>query len=129
LVDQQTGAVNIRATFANEEGTLRSGGSGLVRIPKHIDSAIIIPQKTTYELQGKHFVYVLGNDNKIKNTEIEVLVGNLKDSYVVTGGLNAGDKIVIEGIASLRNDMIINPDLVEGNNLSENQATGKQTNN
>ncbi|HPE77876.1 MAG TPA: efflux RND transporter periplasmic adaptor subunit [Draconibacterium sp.] len=129
LVDQQTGAVNIRATFSNEEGILRSGGSGLVRIPKHISSAIIIPQKTTYELQGKHFVYVLGAENKIKNTEIEVLVGNLKDSYVVTSGLNAGDKIVIEGIASLRNDMIINPDLVEDNNLSENQTTGKQINN
>lgn len=129
LVDQQTGAINIRATFPNTEGTLRSGGSGLVRIPKHIDSAILIPQKATYELQGKHFVYVVGADNKIKNTEIEVLVGNLKDSYVVSGGLNAGDKIVVEGIASLRNDMIINPDVVEGNDLSENLATGKQTNN
>ena len=129
LVDQQTGSVNIRATFANEKGILRSGGSGLVRIPKHIDSAILVPQKVTYELQGKHFVYVLGADNKIKNTEIEVLTGNLKDSYVVTSGLNAGDKIVVEGIATLRNDMIINPELVEENDLSENLATGKQANN
>lgn len=129
LVDPQTGAINIRATFANDEGTLRSGGSGLVRIPKYIDSAIIIPQKATYELQGKHFVYLVGADNKIKNTEIEVLIGNLKDSYVVTNGLNAGDKIVVEGIASLRNDMIINPDIVDDNALSENSATGKQINN
>jgi membrane fusion protein (multidrug efflux system) len=129
LVDPQTGAVNIRATFVNADGTLRSGGSGLVRIPKHIDSVLIIPQKATYELQGKHFVYVLGNENKIKNTEIEVLIGNLKDSYVVLSGLNAGDKIVVEGIASLRNDMTINPDLVDGSNLSENPATGKQINN
>jgi membrane fusion protein (multidrug efflux system) len=129
LVDPQTGAVNIRATFVNADGTLRSGGSGMVRIPKHIDSVLIIPQKATYELQGKHFVYVLGNENKIKNTEIEVLIGNLKDSYVVLSGLNAGDKIVVEGIASLRNDMTINPDLVDGSNLSENPATGKQINN
>jgi membrane fusion protein (multidrug efflux system) len=129
LVDPQTGAINIRATFANDKGLLRSGGSGLVRIPKHIDSAIIIPQKATFELQGKHFVYVVGADNKIKNTEIGVLIGNLKDSYVVTSGLNAGDKIVVEGIASLRNDMIINPDVVDGTDLSENMATGNQINN
>jgi membrane fusion protein, multidrug efflux system len=129
LVDPLTGAINIRATFSNPEGTLRSGGSGKLRIPKQIDSAIIIPQKATYDLQGKHFIYVLGNDNKIKNTEIEVLVGNLKDSYVVTNGLKAGDKIVIEGIASLKNDEIINPDLVEVQDLSENSTTGKQSNN
>lgn len=129
LVDPQTGAINIRATFSNPEETLRSGGSGMVRIPKYIDSVIIIPQKTTYELQGKHFVYVVDDNNKIKNTEIEVLIGNLKDSYVVTGGLKAGDKIVIEGIASLKNDEVINPDLAEAKDLSENSATGTQINN
>jgi membrane fusion protein (multidrug efflux system) len=129
LVDTQTGAINIRATFENPEGTLRSGGSGLVRIPKHFDSVIIIPQKATYELQGKHFVYVVGAENKIQNTEIEVIIGNLKDAYVVTNGLNAGDKIVVEGIASLRNDMVINPDFVDASNLSENAATGQKINN
>jgi len=129
LVDQQTGAINIRATFSNPAGMLRSGGSGLVRIPRHIDSAIIIPQKATYELQGKHFVYVVGSDNKIENTELEVLVGNLKDSYVVTGGLKAGDKIVVEGIASLKNNEVFNPDVIDAQDLSENLATGKQINN
>ena len=104
LVDQTTGAVNIRATFPNTEGLLRNGGSGMVRIPQFIESAILIPQKTTYELQGKYFVYLVGADNKVHNTEIEVLVGNLKDAYVVTKGLKVGDQIVLQGIASLRND-------------------------
>lgn len=120
LVDQQTGAVNVRATFPNPEGILQSGGSGLVRIPQKIDSVIIIPQKTSYELQGKYFVYLVGADNKVHNTEIQVITGNLKDSYVVTSGLNAGDKIVLEGIASLRNDTEIKPKLVEAGSLSEN---------
>jgi membrane fusion protein (multidrug efflux system) len=109
LVNQQTGSVNVRATFPNPEGILRSGASGLVRIPQYVDSVIVIPQKTTYELQGKHFVYVVGSDNKVHNTEIEVLIGNLKDNYVVTSGLNPGDQIVLEGIASLRNDTESNP--------------------
>ncbi len=129
LIDQQTGAVNIRAGFPNPEGLLRSGGSGLVRIPQHIDSAIIIPQKTAWELQGKHFVYVVGSDNKVHNTEIEVLVGNLKDSYVVTSGLKAGDQVVLEGIAALRNDTEIKPKLVESGNLSENSPEVNQVKN
>jgi membrane fusion protein (multidrug efflux system) len=122
LVNTETGAVNVRATFPNQQGLLRSGGSGLVRIPQFVESAIIIPQKTTFELQGKHFVYVVGADNKVHNAEIEVLVGNLKDSYVVTSGLNAGNQIVLEGIISLRNDTEIKPKLVDAGNLSENTA-------
>ena len=129
LIDQQTGAVNVRATFLNPNSILRSGGSGLVRIPQRIDSAIIIPQKTTYELQGKHFVYLVGADNKVHNTEIEVLTGNLKDSYVVTSGLTSGDKIVLEGIASLRNDTEIKPKLVEAGSLSENMPATNQVKN
>jgi membrane fusion protein (multidrug efflux system) len=129
LVDQTTGAVNIRATFPNTEGLLRSGGSGSVRIPQFISSTIIIPQKTTYELQGKYFVYLVGADNKVHNTEIQVLTGNLKDSYVVTNGLNVGDQIVLQGIASLRNDAEIKPKLVEVGSLSENMPAANQAKN
>ncbi len=126
LVDQTTGAVNIRATFPNTEGLLRNGGSGMVRIPQFIKSAILIPQKTTYELQGKYFVYLVGADNKVHNTEIEVLVGNLKDAYVVTKGLKVGDQIVLQGIASLRNDAPIKPKLVAAGSLSENMPSVNQ---
>jgi membrane fusion protein (multidrug efflux system) len=126
LVDPQTGAINVRASFPNSEGILRSGGSGMVRIPQLIDSVLIVPQKTTYELQGKHFIYVVGSDNKVHNIEIEILAGNLKDSYVVTGGLKAGDKVVLEGIAALRNDTEIKPKLVDIGNLSENMPAGNQ---
>lgn len=129
LVDQATGAVTIRASFPNAEGLLRSGGSGQVRIPQFVESAIIIPQKTTYELQGKYFVYLVGTDNKVHNTEIQVITGNLKDSYVVTDGLKAGDQIVLQGIASLRNDVEIKPKLVEVGSLSENTPAANQVKN
>ena len=129
LINSQTGAVNVRASFPNAEGLLRSGGSGAVRIPQVIDSVIIIPQKTSYELQGKHFVFTVGAGNKVHNTEIEILEGNLKDSYVVTGGLNVGDQVVLEGIASLRNDTEIKPKLSEIGSLSENMLPAKQLKN
>jgi membrane fusion protein (multidrug efflux system) len=109
LIDIQTGSVNLRATFPNPSRILRSGSSGKVRLPQHMNDVIIIPQKAAFELQGKHFVYVVGEGNKVRNTEIEVLTGNLKDSYVVTGGLKPGDQIVIEGIAGLRNETPIKP--------------------
>ena len=129
LIDSQTGSVNVRAGFPNSDGLLRSGGSGMVRIPQYIDSVIIIPQKTSYELQGKHFVYLVGAGNKVHNTEIEVITGNLKDSYIVTGGLNTGDQVVLEGIASLRNDTEIKPKLVDVGNLSENMPATNQLKN
>lgn len=122
LVDPQTGSVNVRAGFPNPEGILRSGGSGFVRIPQDVDSVLIIPQKATWELQNKHFVYLVDGGNKVHSTEIEVLVGNLKDSYVVTGGLKAGDSVVLEGLAALRNDVEIKPKLVNVGNLSENMS-------
>jgi membrane fusion protein (multidrug efflux system) len=88
---------------------------------------LLIPQKASYEIQGKHFVYVASNDNKVVNTPIEIITGNLKDVYVVTSGLSAGDKIVIEGITGLRDGMEIKPKLAERQSaeasitLSDNQ--------
>ena len=131
LVDIQTGAVNMRAMFPNPEGFLRSGGSGSVRIPQHFDSALLIPQEAAYELQGKYFVYVVGEDNKVINTEVEVLVGSLKDSYIVTSGLNPNDRVVIEGVSSLRNGTPIQPKLVETDKQAQaqNSFSKKQVNN
>lgn len=129
LIDIQTGSVNLRAAFPNPSRILRSGSSGKVRLPQHIKDAIIIPQKAAYELQGKHFVYVVGEDSKVHNTEIEVLTGNLKDSYVVTSGLKAGDQIVIEGTAGLRNETPIKPKLTVPQDPAANTGTGSPTNN
>ncbi len=129
LVDQETGSVNMRATFPNPEGILRSGGSGSVRIPQHLASAIIIPQSATYDLQEKHFVYVVGEGNKVKNTEIEVIAGNLKKMYVVSSGLKQGDQIVIEGISSLRDGTPINPKVDEAGNQSQQEVPANKVKN
>ena len=126
LVDQSTGAVNIRASFPNSEGILLSGSSGSIRITSTLDSVILIPQKTSYELQGKHFVYVVGPDNKVHNTEVQVITGNLKTAYIVTSGLKVGDKIVLEGIVGLRDGNEIKPKLVPAGTLTENTTENSQ---
>ncbi len=129
LVDAQTGAVNLRATIPNPDQILSSGSSGKIRLPQHIKDAILIPQKAAYELQGKHFVYLVGEDNKVKSIEVEAMAGNLKDSYVVTSGLKEGDHIVVEGISTLRNDTPIKPKLVSAGQQAQPDTTVNQGNN
>jgi membrane fusion protein, multidrug efflux system len=126
IVDPQTGAINVRAAFPNPEGNLRSGGSGNIRLPEYHKNVLLVPQNASFEIQGKHFVYVANADNIVVNTPIEVIVGNLKDVYVVTSGLNAGDKIVVEGIPGLRDGMEIKPKITEQQAVAENiQHSGK----
>lgn len=109
VIDQSTGTVSVRATFNNPQRLLRSGGTGSVIIPSELKNILIVPQKATYELQDKRFVYVVGNDNKITNTEVQVFKLDDGRNFVVTAGLNPGDRIVAEGVGTLRNDMQINP--------------------
>lgn len=75
----------------------------------NLENVIVIPQSATYELQGKVFTYVIGNDNKVKSTEIKV--ENLPDglTYAVTSGLKQGDKVVVEGIGLLKDDTEVVP--------------------
>lgn len=109
VIDQSTGSVNMRATFDNAGRLLRSGGTGRINIPVVSKDAILVPQKATYEIQDKKFVYVLGAGNKVKSTEIVVLPQNNGTNYVVTSGLKAGDRIVVEGVRNLKDGMQIKP--------------------
>ena len=109
VIDSNTGSVQMRATFDNAGHVLRSGGTGSILIPIHQKDAIMIPQKATYEIQNKKFVYVVGTDNKVQSREIEVLVQNDGQNYVVSNGLKVGERIVIDGVNRLKNDMQITP--------------------
>ena len=126
VIDIATGSVSMRATFDNPQKILRSGGSGSVVIPIHKDNAILVPQKATYEIQDKHFVYVVGKDNKVKNTEITVLPQNDGTNYVVTGGLKAGERIVVEGINTLSDGKAIKP-ITEAQSVANRRNAAAQS--
>lgn len=102
LINTETGTVNIRARFSNPKGIIRSGSSTTIRIPSEVKDAMIIPQSATFELQDKIFAVVVGKDGKTKNANITILENTAKNYYVVTSGLKAGDEIVLEGVASLK---------------------------
>ncbi len=109
VIDQSTGSVSMRAIFPNKEMVLRSGGMANVIFPYTMEDIILIPQSATQEIQDKKFVYVLQADTTIKHTEIRI--SNLNDgkNYIVTDGLQPGDKIVVEGVQMLKDGQKITP--------------------
>ena len=109
VIDQTTGSVQLIALFQNPERVLKSGGAGTIIIPRQATDAIVIPQSCVSEVQDNKFVYLLGNDNKVKYTEIKVDAQNDGKSYVVTEGLKPGDKYVTNGITKLSDGMEIKP--------------------
>jgi membrane fusion protein (multidrug efflux system) len=109
-INTNTGSASLRATFPNPTSLLKNGASASVRVPQHIENAILIPQKSTIDLQGKKFVYVLGDSAKVINTEIEIMNLAKGKFYVVTKGLKSGDKVVLEGFQSLKDGTKIKPE-------------------
>lgn len=110
VIDSSTGSATVRALFRNPSGMLRSGATGKVLIPQTFANAIVIPQKATNELQDRRFAYVLGDSNKVVATPITVSSLNDGKSFVVTGGLKPGDRIVVEGVGvSVRDGVVITP--------------------
>ena len=107
VIDAATGTVQMIAVFPNPEKLLKSGGSGSIVIPHDNASAIVIPQSCVSEVQNKKFVYTVGNDNKVKYTEIKVSPQDDGVNYVVTDGLKVGDKYVTNGITKLNDGMEI----------------------
>ena len=109
VIDQSTGSVSMRAIFPNTKNVLRSGGMANVIFPYTIPNAILVPQNATVEIQDKKFVYVLQPDSTVKYTEIQI--SNLNDgkNFIVTDGLKANEKIVIEGVQQLSDGRKIVP--------------------
>lgn len=103
-----TGAIPFRASFPNPNGILRSGNTGRIRISVQQPEGLVIPQESTYELQDKVFVFVLGDSNKVTSTAINIL-GRSGNYYLVQNGIKAGDKIVYSGVDKLNDGAKIVP--------------------
>jgi membrane fusion protein (multidrug efflux system) len=107
--DKTTGAITLRASFANAQGLLRSGNTGKIRLSLQHSNAIIIPQSATVEMQDKVFVFLLADSNKVKRLPI-VIAGKSGANYIVKDGVKAGDQIVLGGMDRLQEGEVINPE-------------------
>ncbi|WP_432710974.1 efflux RND transporter periplasmic adaptor subunit [Pedobacter sp.] len=117
IINTETGSANVRALFPNPNGLIRSGSTAIIRIPNEIKSAILIPQSATYEVQDKLFAVTVGPDNKAKSVAIDILPNAAGLFFVVDKGLKAGDKVVLEGVASLKDGTPIKPVDVDANSI------------
>lgn len=106
--DKNTGAITLRATFPNANGTLRSGNTGRIRLGLQHDDAILVPQSATIEMQDKVFVFTVGKENKVAKMPITV-IGKSGNNYLIKDGVKTGDQIVLSGIDKLQEGQVIQP--------------------
>ena len=126
-IDPTTGTFTLEADFPNPKNIILAGQFARVRgIIEVRDDAILVPQRAVSELQGNFRVFVIRDDGtaEIRDVEPGPRVDNL---WIMDSGLNAGEKVAVEGLLRLSNEMKVNPRLVSVESLSAdlgNKDTG-----
>ncbi|MFO0843772.1 MAG: efflux RND transporter periplasmic adaptor subunit [Gemmataceae bacterium] len=99
--NNETGNIPFRADFPNPERLLRHGQTGTILIHQSLNNAIVIPQRATFEILDKQYVYVVDKDDVVHQREIGVQ-HELDDIFVIKKGLDVTDRIVLEGVRQVR---------------------------
>lgn len=100
--DNTTGTIPFRATFQNPQRLLRHGQTGNILWPNELQNATIIPQKATYEVLEKRYVFIVDDEGNVSSREIKI-AAELDNVYVISDGLNMEDKFLIEGLRKVKN--------------------------
>jgi membrane fusion protein, multidrug efflux system len=99
--NNETGNIAFRATFPNPKGLLRNGETGNILMPVLIRKALIVPQKATFEVLEKKYVFIVDKDNVVRQREIGI-AAEMPNLYVINKGIAADDKILLEGIRKVK---------------------------
>jgi membrane fusion protein (multidrug efflux system) len=124
-VDVRTGTIRVATIFPNPQNILRPGMFSRVRAEMGIrKGALVIPQRAVSEVQGKYLVAVVSTENKvaIKPVKVGQWFGQL---WVIDEGLQAGEKVVAEGIQKVRDGMVVSPKPFSGEAQAEPGAAQK----
>lgn len=100
-VDRETGTLTYRARFENPTGVLRHGSSGKVVIESHLRQALLVPQKSTFDVQGDLYVYVVDSTDVPRARKITVKA-RFADRFVVDQGLSEGERFVLDGVQQIQ---------------------------
>jgi membrane fusion protein (multidrug efflux system) len=92
-----TGNIPFRADFPNPDGLLRHGQTGTILIHRQLHDAIVIPQRATFEILDKRYVWVVDTDD-VAHQRLVTIKHELEDIFVIKSGLDVRDKIVLEGV-------------------------------
>jgi membrane fusion protein, multidrug efflux system len=104
--NNETGNISFRATFPNPKALLRHGETGNIHVTLPYKDAMLIPQKATFEVLDKKYVYVIDKNNEIKSREI-TLAAELPHLFIVKDGLKESDKILLEGLRLVKENQKI----------------------
>lgn len=99
--NNETGNIAFRAVFANPKGLLRHGETGKVVVATALRDALVIPQKATFEVLDKRYVYVVDEHNVVHARQIAV-AHELPHVYVLASGLGERDRLLIDGLGKVR---------------------------
>ncbi|MBC7390336.1 MAG: efflux RND transporter periplasmic adaptor subunit [Opitutaceae bacterium] len=119
--DENTGTISFRAKFLNPNKTLKHGSTGTIELTTHMNNALLVPQKATFEIQDKNYVYVLNIHNEVEMRSF-IPQRRYSDYYIVSSGLKPGDRVVYEGIQKLKNGMKIIPREIDLDSISSFSA-------
>jgi membrane fusion protein (multidrug efflux system) len=104
--NSETGNIAFRSRFPNPDKLLKNGETGKVLMTVPLRNALVIPQKATYEIQDKKYVFVVDKSSVVHSQEIKIK-GEIPDLYVIESGLNVNDIILLEGVQKVKeNDKI-----------------------
>ena len=95
--NNQTGNIPFRADFQNPHGLLRYGQTGTILVHRALKNAVVIPQRATFELLDKRYVWVVGDDD-VAHQRLITIRHEVEDIFVINGGLDEKEKIVLEGV-------------------------------
>ena len=117
--DNTQGNIEFRALFSNPNLILRHGQTGtiIMRVPHN--NALLIPQKATFEIMDKMFVYVITNENKIEQRLIKV-EAEIPQFFLIKEGLNDGDKVLIEGLRKIHPGEQVEINLIPTDQIRKN---------
>lgn len=101
--NNETGNIAFRATFPNPKRILRHGETGNILMPVSLKKAVLIPQKATFDVLDKKFVYVVDANNVLKARQITV-AQEMPHVYVIASGISSQDKILAEGLGKVKNN-------------------------
>jgi membrane fusion protein (multidrug efflux system) len=110
-IDPETGAIQLRAIFDNPNRILRNGSSGIISLPREYKDAIAIPALSTFERQGKRLTYLINGGDSLRSRPIEVQ-DEVGKYFIISRGLNSGDRILAKGIGKVRSGAQIKPVIV-----------------
>jgi membrane fusion protein (multidrug efflux system) len=110
-IDQKTGTIQVRSEFPNPQHVLRPGQFARVRaVTEEVPDAILVPQVAVQDLQGAKTVMVVGEDNKVAMRTL-TLSQPYQEFYIVSAGIKAGERVIVEGIQKVRPGLVVKAEL------------------